>query len=427
MRALMRNSRRWTSLFVSALLLSTPVQAAKVKLRVATHINDPELVEKQKAIMRGFETAHPDVEIEVIYTPWNEYHDRILTMFLGGVGPDVVSIGRFQFASFIESGLIQPLDSFIRADRSLDLKRDVVGPLMASGYYKGKIYGFPIYNGPALLFYNPSLFERWGVAEPPTYVRENRWNRDTFVEVAKKLTYDANGDGKPEIFGYSGFSTWEPSWVPFLRGAGGDVIGPDGASALNSAPVKETFQWLVDLRDKLGVVGGDWAGGTQAMAIRWQTNGLIERNLFKNFSPEPALIPAGPAGYAHVAGGVPVAVSATTKHPQLAYEFAKWFALESGIWHLRGGPPLSWKHLRGRDFRNTLAVFRNADMFEMALSLGDTRPEPQFGIVNYQEMNNILANVLIAPILQGKSPVNAAVEEAHRLLNGLLTKEQPLH
>ena len=79
----------------SLLLLITMGQAAAAQqdgpivLRVATHINDPELVEPQIEIMRRFEDLHPGVKIEVWYTDSNNYQDQLLAQYLGGIGPDV--------------------------------------------------------------------------------------------------------------------------------------------------------------------------------------------------------------------------------------------------------------------------------------------------------------------------------------------------
>ena len=409
---------------VSFLLCAT---VGATTLVVATHINEIDPANAQVDLMKGFEKTHPDVEVEIWHSPWAEYHDRLLTMYLGGAGPDVATVGRLQFASFIEAGIFQPLDQFITADPTIDIKKDAVPGILFSGIYKGQVYGFPVYNGPALLFYNPSMFAQRGVAEPVDYVESNTWNRETFLQVAKKLTYDAAGRGTPTHFGYFGFTEWQPMWISYIRHAGGDVITSDGRSGLNMAETIESLEWLNDLNVLHGVTahpgpgGASWESGTIAMHIRWQSAGLVEKNLYPAVDPEPAPIPAGPKGYAHLVGGVPACVATSAQDPQLAYQYAKWFGMESDIWKLRGGPPLSWKQVRGPEYRATLRAFRNPSMFDMAL-VGDARPEPEFGFVEYAEINNILSNVLINPIRQGQVSVRAAVSEAHRLLTQILEK-----
>lgn len=415
-------------LIIAVLAFAQIGAAAKVKLKVATHINDAALVEEQSARMRGFEKVRPDVEVEVWHVAWNDYHDQLLTMFLGGVGPDSVTIGRLQLASFAESGLIQPIDNLIAADKSFNLRRDVIPALMTSGIYKGRHYGFPIYNGPALLFFNPETFEQRGVATPIQYIAENRWNRDTFLQAAKKLTFGSTGSGVPTHKGYEGYGTWEPGWLTYVRNGGGDVIGPNGQSVLDDPRVIESLEWLNNLNLQHGVMrspgpGGDkWETGAVAMSAQWQTNGMIQRSLFTTFKPEPALIPAGPAGYAHIAGGVPVCVSAATKYPEIAYEYAKWFGTDSGIWQIRGGVPLSWKELRSREYRQNVEVFDHPEMFELALTVGDIRPEAAFGLVKHAEVNKVLIDTLINPIRQGRASVRAAVTEAHRLISQSLAR-----
>ncbi|NLN27209.1 MAG: sugar ABC transporter substrate-binding protein [Firmicutes bacterium] len=418
----------------SLLLLITMGQAAAAQqdgpivLRVATHINDPELVEPQIEIMRRFEDLHPGVKIEVWYTDSNNYQDQLLAQYLGGIGPDVATILRPYFASYIAAGLIQPLDRFIEADPDFSLD-SVIPSLMYSGMYKGSVYGFPVYNGPAQLFYNQDAFIDRGVAEPPEYIAQNAWDWDTFVEVAKKMTYDTNGDGRPDVCGYDGYATWDAGWVPFIRAAGGDIIGLDGRSWLNRPESIQGLEFLNNLNvvhqvtRNPGHGGCSYAVGGTAMRIRWQTTAFIEKNLIQAFNLEVALNPAGPAGYAHLAGGVPVTVSRHTQHPEIAYEFAKWLATESGLWKVRGGPPLTFAELRSEEYRSTLQLFENWILFERAIIEGDPRPEPQFGVVEHDAMNRILYDVMITPVINGQVAVRTAMEEAHRLLSDLLEAE----
>lgn len=42
------------------------------------------------------------------------------------------------------------------------------------------------------MFYNPSLFEQYGVEEPPAKYAD-AWDWDTFVKNAQQLTIDKNG------------------------------------------------------------------------------------------------------------------------------------------------------------------------------------------------------------------------------------------
>lgn len=172
------------------------------------------------------------------------------------------------------------MEKFIAADQHFKTNRDAVPGLMFSGINNGQVYGFPVYNGPALLFYNPTLFAQRGVAEPVDYVARDNWNRETFLQVAKKLTYDATGRGAPTHFGCYGYTEWQPMWISFIRHAGGDAITSDGRSGLNLPETIESLEWLNDLNALHGVTahpgpgGASWESGTIAMHIRWQSTGL---------------------------------------------------------------------------------------------------------------------------------------------------------
>lgn len=79
---------------------------------------------------------------------------------------------------------------------------------------------------------------------------------------------DKNGDGTPEIYGYSpAWMYWIPNWYSWIASNGGGWVDVANRKALISQPAAyEALQWWGDLKNVHGVWGGDIYKGTAAMS-----------------------------------------------------------------------------------------------------------------------------------------------------------------
>src|SRR5690606_20401616 len=74
----------------------------------------------QDVIVPGFEALHPGVRVEVTWIPWDQYVEQYVTYYLGGVLPDVVSIGSAGLGLFLENGIIRDIDEYMRGWSGLE-------------------------------------------------------------------------------------------------------------------------------------------------------------------------------------------------------------------------------------------------------------------------------------------------------------------
>jgi multiple sugar transport system substrate-binding protein len=95
-----------------------------------------------------------------------------------------------------------------------------------------------------VIFYNTARLKEAGL-EPP----KANWTRAEFLDYAKKLTVDADGDGTPERYGYS----WDnggmfTSAIPWIYANGGDVVSDDFCSPTVTDPkVEDALQFMHDM------------------------------------------------------------------------------------------------------------------------------------------------------------------------------------
>ena len=134
-----------------------------------------------------------------------------------------------------------PLDDHIKADKALTIG-DFYAPALDVCRNKGRLMGVPLMAIPLLLSYDARRFDQAGVARPSA-----GWDWRRFMEAARRLTRDTDGDGAPDEYGFwSGFST--AAAVSLIWQNGGDVLSPDKKTALLTEPAAvEALEFYADL------------------------------------------------------------------------------------------------------------------------------------------------------------------------------------
>ncbi|MFY9856485.1 MAG: sugar ABC transporter substrate-binding protein, partial [Exiguobacterium chiriqhucha] len=200
---------------------------------------------------------------------------------------------------------------------------------------EGAIYGLPKDLGPFALGYNKTMFEDAGIPLPD---KDKPYTWDEFVDVAKQLTKDTNGDGKMDQYG-TGFNV---NWAlqPFVWSNGADWINEDGTKVTIDDPkFIEALQFFVDQQLKHGITPS--IGETQTLDTyqRWLKGQLAffpvgpwDMAAFKEqlkFEYDLLPWPAGSTGKASGwVGSLGIGVGSTTKHKEEAAELAMYLSAD---------------------------------------------------------------------------------------------------
>jgi multiple sugar transport system substrate-binding protein len=279
-----------------------------------------------------------------------EYLQKITTMLASGHPPDISFLGADTALRWAAEGKILDFTPFY--------EEFPFAKPMEKALYKfgdGKIIGTNAFET-MILFYNRELFDEAGVGYPPAQA-DLAWNWDQFVEVAKKLTKDKNGndatspDFDPDgiqTFGVTFYTNW-PGYMPLIFSNGGRIASDDGTRLLLNQPeAVEVLQQMhdliyvhhvaptptqastlpaTDILLKTGKVAMDMNGhwkvlDYQKTGIKWDM-GVLPR--FK----DPVTM---------IFGSPPVIFSAT-KYPDQAFEFYTWLSdptridlFKTGLW-----------------------------------------------------------------------------------------------
>lgn len=213
---------------------------------------NPQVKAYINAAVKEYEKTHPNVEVKQMVNDWGMgYVDKILTMAAAGKAPDVIMISGLLMTSMY--GVLSEVDALVDSygfDKMVSYK-----PMWRGCTYKGKVYGVPYAGGvQRSMFYNMDMMAQrgWSPEKPPT-----TW--DSFLEFCYKLTYDKNGDNKPDFFATD---TSIGMYQMMLVAAGGDYTTKGGMAVDWDSPAGiRALEWAEAIWRSKAL--GPWGGMLQ--------------------------------------------------------------------------------------------------------------------------------------------------------------------
>lgn len=288
-----------------------------------------------KEMVEKFQNEHPHISINLQQIPYADVDQKLQTLIAGGTPPDIWCPNWSQsgFPTFQAMGALLDLSPYIEKDP--EVVEGIDDNLMELYRVDGKYYGIPFQNYGSYLYYNKELFDKRGLDYPTTDWDDKSWSWDQMVEYAEKLTVTSE-DINERTFGFmSNDETNKQAWL-----FGGDFFSADDYAngemetpqLLDNPKNVEAIQAHVDLIQKgisptpsqtegLSEIGDPFISGKVAMA----TNGG-----FAFINLKAADFDWGVAALPYVEGRQaslytdPWSISATSDHPDEAWEFLKY-------------------------------------------------------------------------------------------------------
>ena len=219
---------------LTALLMAGTVSAQTVRVTVAEYSSKTgPYFEK---VAGEFEAANPGTDIQIEVVPWDVLQQKLTTDISGGANADLAIIGTRWLIDYVSQGVAAPLDDYITDD----VRARFIDTFLSPSVMDGKTYGLPIAASARALYYNKALFEKAGIAAPPTTWDELRAD----AEKIKALGGDVYG------YGLQGKEIeTDVYWYYALWSQGGNILDADGTSGLDSdAAYKaaEIYKGLID-------------------------------------------------------------------------------------------------------------------------------------------------------------------------------------
>lgn len=212
---------------------------------------DPAERQAYAELVAAFHGRREDIRVELRHIPSpTEYRTRLATDFAAGSPPDISLMNYRRYASFAANDLLEPLGPYLDASDVIDAE-DFYDVAVDSFRWQGQLMCIPQNISSLVVYYNERLFVEAGVPFPA-----DDWTWDDFVQTARALTRERDGDGvvdqyglgvEPSLFRLAPF-VWQND-APLVD----DVQNPHRLT-LTRPPSLEALQWFVDLRAEHGVV-----------------------------------------------------------------------------------------------------------------------------------------------------------------------------
>lgn len=375
-----------------------------------------------------FESQNPGVRIVPEPVSYAEKEPRYQAECAARRMPDVVKLHNFSLTMFFELGCAADLTPFIEREGPGFLKTWYDTPIKTLSH-KGRVMAMPGDFMSMVLIYNRELFRAAGLdpARPP-----QNWTE--FLDYAKRLTRDTDGDGRVDQWGFSIPAAKGPGLplrvAPIVWSFGADFLTPDGRrSAMDTREFREAFTYIVELATVHRVVPpgattfgpGDVRTQMAHRRVAMKVGSGWSYPIINAISPglnaaetlEAAPVPVGRKKItaAWLSGWI---MSPHTRHPDAAWKFAKFLSSKETEKKFF----FDNRVISSRKDVNTLPMVRT-DKFSRVIvaELPTARLEPL--LREWPEIFDAFATALQEAMTGAKTP-DRALSDAHARTNTIL-------
>jgi multiple sugar transport system substrate-binding protein len=277
-------------------------------------------------VLDDFQAKYPNIKVKFEPISGN-YVDAMAPKFSSGDVPDVFYVDSSQAATWIDDGVLEPLDDYI-AKSGFDTSTFYPGYLDAFKGPDGKLYGLPKDGNTLAMAFNTDLLQKAGVTTPPT-----DWA--SLTDAVGKLK--ASGVKTPLCLSES-----LDRALAFIYAGGGSLYNADMTGAAIDSPesVAAIDQYLGFFKDGDAkgpkALGDDWCGkalGEQHAAIIFE-GGWLDPFMKENYSDvkyQWAEMPAGPGGKATLGFTVSYSMGVDSKNKDASWVLISYLTGPEGM------------------------------------------------------------------------------------------------
>ncbi len=291
-----------------------------------------------------FEEETPNIKVKWLHTP-ELYAEKFLGLVAAGTPPDTAFIGSDFYRTYIKDKLLLDITDMLEADPLVGAEGYFIEPQETERCTQdGRWYGIGSCWVAPHIYYNADTFKEMGM-EPPTMNPEEAWSWETFVETARQMTTDVNGNhpGDP-AFDINNVERWGVHWPTLgttLHAAivanGGDWIDPETKLVVLDTPeATQAIQNIADLMhvhqvmpmsttiDSLGMTNTQMLeSGKLAMAIdgSWALDWMKEMKAPLGTGVLPKMSQIATSMQAHMHSAL-----ASTKSPDAAWQWVRFLS-----------------------------------------------------------------------------------------------------
>ena len=296
----------------------------KVELVMSVWDSDQEPVMKE--MCAKYTESHPNVTVKTQLTTWGEYWTKLEASATGGSAPDIITMNVLHVEEYADAGILLDLTE-AESKSDLKAKENFPAPLLSGYTVDGKLYGIPKDFDTNAIFYNKEIFDNAGVAYPESGM--------TFEQFRAKCE-ELQAAGLPEgvypiaVNRNSGQTTYNASAFAnggYFLSEGNEKSGWDDPKTIAGVQpwldlvldgLSPSLQQMADTDPDAMFQGGQLAMYLSGNYMIPSYNKTIEGKF--GIAQRPSMN----GKFTDIINGLAFSVSANTKHPEEATEFALW-------------------------------------------------------------------------------------------------------
>ncbi|MFE6304400.1 ABC transporter substrate-binding protein [Nocardiopsis sp. NPDC057823] len=297
-----------------------------VTLQFQSLSDQPAAIEATENIVREWNEANPDVQVEIVPAGWDGIYDKLITQFNGGAAPDIIHYEAAGIVPFAVDGYLADLSDHMSDATRVDIPAGVLDAVTVDG----QIVAYPTEMQSYVVFANRGILEEAGVEVPAGETMT--W--DELREIAQKTTSGDRyglgwGLGSPTAV----FMSMAPSFGgTFFDGTGADaelVLG-EGEMALPELVGTMAHEDRTMLPVGLSQSGSEVLASFYAGEVAMTVQGSFQATNIAADAPEDldwVVLPPleGPAGPWQTANPQTLSVNVDSEHVEEAARFLEFF------------------------------------------------------------------------------------------------------
>ena len=190
------------------------------------------------------------IRVRVRYSPRSNsatgYETELIAMMNQGTLPDIITFDAPNTWSYASSGILEDITDLISQETQNDFFE------ISKNTYEGKLYGLPIQESSAGIYYNKKIFREAGLLNRvENMTADNAWTIAEFESICAELKDDCELPIDLQLY-MANDETATYLLYPFILAQGGSFLSEDGMTAtgyLDSAATIAAFQKIRNWAD----------------------------------------------------------------------------------------------------------------------------------------------------------------------------------
>lgn len=419
-------------------------QESSEPVTIKLHTFGNEATYNWAATIAAFEDAHPNISVDlVVLSEKGDSQEALQKLDLeagSGATMDVLMFSdAASYAQRVGLGMVAPLDEYIAAEGF-----NLTDEYKVDTTLNGQIYALPGKFNPWYVLLNKTMLDDAGLEVPTD------WTWDDFAEYARKLT---KGEGNDKVYGTYFHGPQNGGWMEFMKLAlanqpgDSEFLKEDGTSNIESPLFKRTLELRYQFeqegistpyqemlsqklhyrnqffnQDAAMVMIGSWMntelGGTEQFPLNFEVA----------VAPIPKNNDADEIGYTMVTTDY-VAVAASSKHKEEAYQFVRWYTTDGQIAQGKNVP--SWKGVADAELANIIDIIlsgtvspEKVDKQSLINTLANSKSSKIIPPVSYQSEVYKVINEEYEKLIFGQQDIDTTVQETHQRVTQVVNDNQ---